>query len=696
MGDNTRYGNPAEYEVDLHSIYAAYLGDFDAQNIDWWDASWGGYFRSFNEFLGFGWDAMVVVDSITGRAHIGAKREQIALFARMIKTRFGETLDKEPPSLLPLSPAPARSRTLHRTVHITDLQSYKKLATTMSPAELLHLRARVRMGEPAVITALFHAGAPDTDGGAAAAGVRTNGQGYSWACIKSTWWEKGGPPQGFIPGHGRTVMAKPGQGGKGLILEVGLAALRCANLRAVDVWPPIPDKNYRKAHYVIEEWVDKRTNTERPSYPRAFGFGRSQFIAEKSVERIVDASIQGLASHETDAHANTLILLSVGEPQPIPLPASSVLAPNIMQLDVLQLELALLQQAQRQGVPGVGDRRQPLASLRQLLHHLQIPVAPHAPLGNAGNEAFYTVLAFQKLLMRDTRLPDQLFTQPTFAQQDYFAHPPIPPYAGGTPYGSPYGAPLPLPPPIRADGRKGSSSSLHRISQASADYEPPSFQAPITKQHTGDSHRRPASMTARRNSSSRQPSQLDIPRSQSVYWDDAEFSADGRPPRRYNSGNDSAPSSPDQRSPDHRPTRNSTSVPPSSLRHSQVFPTPTSSNGPTLPSSRSVSFHDERRPATIRSMGSSSGSKDSGSADTGRLGSRSNSGTALGPSHLSASHTSSGASGSGTSASSANDSSAAGRATSEATVVPDSRARKTKSGSGVKHITGALAKFWVD
>lgn len=24
-----------------------------------------------------------------------------------------------------------------------------------------------------------------------------------------------------------------------------------------DVWPPVPDKNYRKAHYVMEEWVDK-------------------------------------------------------------------------------------------------------------------------------------------------------------------------------------------------------------------------------------------------------------------------------------------------------------------------------------------------------------------------------------------------------------------------------------------------------
>jgi hypothetical protein len=59
--------------------------------------------------------------------------------------------------------------------------------------------------------------------------VRDNGVGYSWACVKTVWWEKGGAPQGMVPGAGRT---KSG-GGKGLILEVGIAVVRCANLRAV-------------------------------------------------------------------------------------------------------------------------------------------------------------------------------------------------------------------------------------------------------------------------------------------------------------------------------------------------------------------------------------------------------------------------------------------------------------------------------
>jgi hypothetical protein len=55
-----------------------------------------------------------------------------------------------------------------------------------------------------------------------------------------------------------------------------------------DVWPPVPGENYRKSHFIVEEWVDKRTNVAPPSYPRAYAFGKSQWIAEKNVERILE------------------------------------------------------------------------------------------------------------------------------------------------------------------------------------------------------------------------------------------------------------------------------------------------------------------------------------------------------------------------------------------------------------------------
>ena len=127
------------------------------------------------------------------------------------------------------------------------------------------------------------------------------------------------------------------------------------------------------------------------------------------------ATIGALASQENDSLPNTLILLTVGEPAPLPVPASSTIPSNILHLDVLALEYRLLQRAQEQGVPGAPERRQPLTSLAALLQLLQIPVPPFAPLGNAGNEAFYTVLAFQKLMMAETHVPDVLFAPESFA-----------------------------------------------------------------------------------------------------------------------------------------------------------------------------------------------------------------------------------------------------------------------------------------
>jgi hypothetical protein len=80
-----------------------------------------------------------------------------------------------------------------------------------------------------VIEHLFKAGGAVQDSGRKGVGVRDNGVGYTWASIATTWWEKGGPAYGIVPGQGRT---QP-KGAKGLPLEVGTAVLRCANLRAL-------------------------------------------------------------------------------------------------------------------------------------------------------------------------------------------------------------------------------------------------------------------------------------------------------------------------------------------------------------------------------------------------------------------------------------------------------------------------------
>lgn len=194
------------------------------------------------------------------------------------------------------------------------------------------------------------------------------------------------------------------------------------------------------------------------------------------------------------------------------------------------------------------------------------------------------------------------------------------------------------------------------------------------------------------NGGSRQPGRNSstLPRSQTVYWDDAEYSSGStrsRPGPGHNGA--SQPSSPDPRA--HR----SGGPPPSSLRHSQVFANTGGALNPGMANSRSVSFYDDRRPPTIRSQGSSSGqSKDSVS----NLGSRSNSGTALGPSHLSHLTAGPGSGGSGASGSGSASSGLVSEASSGkiSTEQEEKTSKKKKSDKGVKHLTGALAKFWVD
>jgi hypothetical protein len=42
---------------DLHSIYAAYVGVFEARAVPWWERRWGFWFTSSENFLSFGWSA---------------------------------------------------------------------------------------------------------------------------------------------------------------------------------------------------------------------------------------------------------------------------------------------------------------------------------------------------------------------------------------------------------------------------------------------------------------------------------------------------------------------------------------------------------------------------------------------------------------------------------------------------------------
>ena len=134
------------------------------------------------------------------------------------------------------------------------------------------------------------------------------------------------------------------------------------------------------------------------------------------------ASLAAIASQGTENQANTLVLLGCGDQPPLPVPASSSIPNNILYLDILTLEHRFLRRAREQGVAGVPDRHGPLPHLAALLDTLSIPTPPNVPLGNAGNDAFYTLLAFQKLMMADTALPQLLY-------RHVYAEPFVPPFA---------------------------------------------------------------------------------------------------------------------------------------------------------------------------------------------------------------------------------------------------------------------------
>jgi hypothetical protein len=199
------------------------------------------------------------------------------------------------------------------------------------------------------------------------------------------------------------------------------------------------------------------------------------------------ATVSALASQENDSNPNSLILITIGDAQPLPVPSSSTLPHNILHLDVLALEYRLLRRAQEQGIPGTPERQHPLPSLAALLQTLQIPVPHYAPLGNAGNDAFFTLLAFQKLMMAETRLPDLLFRGPAMTIPPFM--PPAPTYA------------RPLSSQRVNSYESESPRHSRRMSTGEAIMAPPERQAVPT---------------------TRQPNV----RAQTVFWDDSQYSPD--------------------------------------------------------------------------------------------------------------------------------------------------------------------------
>ncbi|GLB43768.1 hypothetical protein LshimejAT787_1402800 [Lyophyllum shimeji] len=260
--------DPKGWEYDLHSVYSAYIGYFQVHNIPWYERTWGHLFSSFEEFLAFSWPVITVTDVWTGKPHIVTRLTYIGAFLKMIKTRFGETLPQAP-NILQVTPFENSTRHLR---HISDYASYRKLYSTLPAVMLSAFKARVKAGEPKAIRELW------------------DKKDKTFLAIDFEWSERN----------------------EKSCLEWGYAAVRCGHLDALGHWPPDPDTNYRKGHYVVAEYVDKVFNKYCPTHPWHYAFGDSQVVPKFRLPEIIQAVISSLASPDSETTPNTLILVAHG------------------------------------------------------------------------------------------------------------------------------------------------------------------------------------------------------------------------------------------------------------------------------------------------------------------------------------------------------------------------------------------------
>ncbi|KAI0090662.1 hypothetical protein BDY19DRAFT_936573 [Irpex rosettiformis] len=360
--------DPRGWEYDLQSVYSAYMGHFQLHNIPWYERTWGVFFESFEEFLTFSWPVITVTDCWTGKAHIVTRMTSIGAFLKMIKTRFGETLPvvDNMQRVTPFETSQRHMRT------ITDYALYKKLYSTLPAAVLASLRIRVRDGEPRAIRDLW------------------DQREKTFVAIDFEWSERNASS----------------------CLEWGYAAARCAHLEAVGIWPPDPDANYRRGHYIVSEYIDKQHNKHRPNFPWAYAFGDSQVTLRAKLPQIMQAIFSTMTSPDSETSPSTLVLVGHGISSDIKrMEEMRIKIPhNVLIIDIALFERHLFAAGHRGPMsdPTGKPRAQGTAlSLPSLLQSLGLDVQPPLILNNSGNDAFLILLAFQLLLSPDdTKIPN--------------------------------------------------------------------------------------------------------------------------------------------------------------------------------------------------------------------------------------------------------------------------------------------------
>ncbi|KAF5352793.1 hypothetical protein D9756_006207 [Leucocoprinus leucothites] len=454
--------DPKGWEYDLHSVYSAYIGYFQAHNIPWFERTWGHLFTSFEDFLAFSWPTITVTDAYTGRAHIVTRLNSIGAFLKMIKTRFGETLPQAP-NILQVTPFETSPRHLR---NISDYATYKRLYSTLPAAVLAAQRTRVRAGDSKTIKELWAK------------------RDKTFLALSFVWSERN----------------------EKSCLEFGYAAVRCGHMEAVYLFSATaaelsylgftgPDIGlpfliriigglrvdltsrstlanvdvHRKGHYIVEEYVDKVINKYPPNQP--WQFGESQLTPKAKLPQIVQAVIRpkqqclygamvlagrewatmnhSLTSPESETSSNSIVLVGFGiHAQLARLEEMKIKLPhNVLTIDIANFERSLYATGARGVIPdpkterprtpsttlnlenllrtfhqhlqphrrpgsaknssSSGSNRSPPSPLNPNFPQISVPISiPQCSMANSGNDAFMTLFALQMLLdPAGTRVP---------------------------------------------------------------------------------------------------------------------------------------------------------------------------------------------------------------------------------------------------------------------------------------------------
>lgn len=320
-----------------------------------YERSWGIFFESFDGFLTFSWPVITVTDSWTGRAHIVTRMTSVGAFIKMIKTRCADGLCQVFSTLTGATGSVRRSR--------------RKLHATLPAAVLASLKVRIRNGEPKGVRDLW------------------SFKDKTFLAIDFEWSERNASS----------------------CLEMGYAAVRCGHLDAVGTWPPDPEPNYRRGHYIVQEYVDKVHNRHRPTFPWAYAFGESQTVSKAKLPQILQAVISSLLSPDSETQPNNLVLIAHGISGDLKrLQEMNIKLPNnVLIIDTAIFERQLFVTGQRgpmQDASGKPREHGSLLSLTNLLQSLGVDI--QCTMHNSGNDAFMCLLAFQLLLDREnTKIP---------------------------------------------------------------------------------------------------------------------------------------------------------------------------------------------------------------------------------------------------------------------------------------------------